>query len=124
MLHGVPPHNPLRPMTTLASNDRLRAARRLPTDVTASIRLPEDTAWVEFQSRNISAVGLFVESQLLFDVGTCCALEVPLPDGSRFRGHARVARLAWGDASTPGMGLEFLHLNDLDRRRLARVLGL
>lgn len=79
---------------------------------------------MEFETRDISAVGLFVASQLLFDAGTRCALDVPLPDGSRFRGHARVARLSWGDCEVAGMGLEFLHINDLDRRRLARVLGL
>jgi c-di-GMP-binding flagellar brake protein YcgR len=111
-------------MSHAAVPDRLRASRRVPVAVEARVRLPQDANWVPFETRDVSAAGAFLSSQLLFDVGTRCAVEIPLPDGSRFRGHAQVVRLDWGSSRTSaGMGLEFLHVPDLDRRRLKRVLG-
>jgi hypothetical protein len=111
-------------MSQATASDRLRTSRRVPVTVEARVRLPQDVNWVPFETRDVSAAGTFLSSQLLFDIGTRCAVEIPLPDGSRFRGHAQVVRLDWGSSSArAGMGLEFLHVPDLDRRRLKRVLG-
>ncbi|MFT4705872.1 MAG: hypothetical protein ACI81R_003587 [Bradymonadia bacterium] len=105
------------------TQQQMRLTKRIELRTEAKVRLPEDRQWLPFGARDVSVGGLFLESQLLLDVGTRCAVELPLPDGSRFRGHAQVVRLDWGEQDAPGMGLSFLETSDLDRLRLRRVLG-
>lgn len=100
---------------------RHREARRHVVEVTGRLRLPELLDWVAIDVTNISVAGAFLRTRMLLDLGARFAVEIPLPDGSRYRGHAEVVRHVLEGET--GMGVRFLHLSDLDRRRLRRILG-
>lgn len=112
------------PMMTPSSTPEVpsakhREARRHTLDTTGRLRLPELLEWVDIDVANVSVEGALLQSAVLLDVGARFAIQIPLPDGSRYRGHAEVVR----HAADKGMGVRFLHLSDLDRRRLRRILG-
>jgi hypothetical protein len=81
-------------------------------------------AGVRLDTTDLSEGGLFLRSDLLFEVGEDLTVEIPL-------GHGKVTvargRVAWvtrgtGKKASAGMGIEFARLSDHDRRALADSL--
>jgi Tfp pilus assembly protein PilZ len=72
-------------------------------------------------AENLSEGGLFLRSDLLFEVGEALILEIPLPNGTVTETPGRVAWVTRGEGRerTAGMGIEFARLSLEDRRALA-----
>lgn len=92
----------LVPVVVRAEGDRIEAGVRL------------DTA-------DLSEGGLFLRSDLLFEVGEDLTLEIPIGDGKVTVARGRVAWVTRGSGkkADAGMGIEFARLSAHDRRALA-----
>jgi len=81
-------------------------------------------AGLRLDSTDLSEGGLFLRSDLLFEVGEDLTLDVPLPDGKVMQASGRVAWVTRGTGKkgAAGMGIEFARLSAHDRRDLAEGL--
>jgi hypothetical protein len=81
-------------------------------------------AGVRLDTTDLSEGGLFLRSDLLFEVGEDLTLEIPLGDGKVTVAHGRVAWVTRGSGkkAAAGMGIEFARLSANDRRALADSL--
>jgi hypothetical protein len=80
-------------------------------------------AGVRLDTVDLSEGGLFLRSDLLFEVGEDLTLEIPV--GGKIA--VATGRVAWvtrgtGKKGTAGMGIEFAKLSAEDRRALAETL--
>ena len=81
-------------------------------------------AGVRLDTADLSEGGLFLRSDLLFEVGEDLTLEIPIGDGKVTVARGRVAWVTRGSGkkAAAGMGIEFARLSDHDRRALADSL--
>ena len=95
-----------------------RQTERLHHEVLVAYRTPDGflTDWAV----NISRGGLFVNTRSPLSVGTAVKLLISLPDGSApFDLQGRVSWAQAPDAGVvPGMGIEFLELDEAKRDRI------
>ena len=78
-------------------------------------------------SVNLSAGGIFVETANLLEIGDPVVLTFPLPRGQKMNVTGRVRWVSpFGrvDDPRPGMGIEFVGLNEKKRAHLNALLGL
>jgi hypothetical protein len=78
-------------------------------------------AGVRLDTADLSEGGLFLRSDLLFEVGEDLTLEIPIGDGKVTVAQGRVAWVTRGNGekAAAGMGIEFARLSAHDRRALA-----
>ena len=81
-------------------------------------------AGVRLDIGDLSEGGLFLRSDLLFEVGEDLTLEIPVADGKTTTATGRVAWVTRGTGkkASAGMGIEFARLSAHDRRALADSL--
>ena len=81
-------------------------------------------AGVRLDTTDLSEGGLFLRSDLLFEVGEDLSIEIPLGQGKVTVARGRVAWVTRGSGkkATAGMGIEFAKLSAHDRRALAENL--
>ena len=81
-------------------------------------------AGVRLNTTDLSEGGLFLRSDLLFEVGEDLRIEIPLADGNIAVAQGRVAWVTRGSGkkADAGMGIEFARLSAHDRRALADSL--
>jgi hypothetical protein len=81
-------------------------------------------AGVRLDTADLSEGGLFLRSDLLFEVGEDLSIEIPLSDGKITVARGRVAWVTRGSGkkATAGMGIEFAKLSAHDRRALTDSL--
>ncbi len=81
-------------------------------------------AGVRLDTTDLSEGGLFLRSDLLFEVGEDLSIEIPLGRGKVTVARGRVAWVTRGSGkkATAGMGIEFAKLSAHDRRALAESL--
>lgn len=81
-------------------------------------------AGVRLDTTDLSEGGLFLRSDLLFEVGEDLSIEIPLGEGKVTVARGRVAWVTRGSGqkATAGMGIEFAKLSAHDRRALAESL--
>jgi hypothetical protein len=81
-------------------------------------------AGVRLDTADLSEGGLFLRSDLLFEVGEDLTLEIPLGGGRTTTASGRVAWVTRGTGAkaSAGMGIEFARLSAHDRRALADSL--
>ncbi len=81
-------------------------------------------AGVRLATTDLSEGGLFLRSDLLFEVGEDLSIEIPLGNGKVTVARGRVAWVTRGSdkKATAGMGIEFARLSAEDRRALAESL--
>jgi len=81
-------------------------------------------AGVRLDTTDLSEGGLFLRSDLLFEVGEDLTLEIPVGGGKTTTATGRVAWVTRGTSkkSSAGMGIEFARLSAHDRRALADSL--
>ncbi len=97
--------NALVPVVVRAAGNKVQAGVRLDTD-------------------DLSEGGLFLRSDLLFEVGEDLSIEIPVGDGKVAVARGRVAWVTRGSGNkaSAGMGIEFARLSEDDRRALADSL--
>jgi len=105
--------------------DTRRFSRRdalLPVVVRAAGNRVE--AGLRLNTADLSEGGVFLRSDLLFEVGESLSLEIPLAAGETLAARGRVAWVTRGGsgAMPAGMGIEFEKLSPQDRRRLTQSL--
>ena len=78
-------------------------------------------AGVRLDTGDLSEGGLFLRSDLLFEVGEDLTLEIPMGNGNVTVARGRVAWVTRGSGAkaAAGMGIEFARLSTHDRRALA-----
>jgi hypothetical protein len=69
---------------------------------------------IHLDSTDISGGGVFLRSDLLFEVGDLLNLEIPLPAGP-LAATARVVRVSRGRDAAAGMGIELTSLTPEER---------
>ena len=81
-------------------------------------------AGIRLDTADLSEGGLFLRSDLLFEVGEDLTLEIPVGDGKTTTATGRVAWVTRGTGkkASAGMGIEFARLSAHDRRALADSL--
>jgi hypothetical protein len=81
-------------------------------------------AGVRLDAADLSEGGLFLRSDLLFEVGEDLSIEIPIGHGEVTVARGRVAWVTRGSGkkATAGMGIEFARLSSHDRRALAESL--
>lgn len=81
-------------------------------------------AGVRLDTTDLSEGGLFLRSDLLFEVGEDLTLEIPISEGKVTTARGRVAWVTRGSGknAAAGMGIEFARLSAHDRRALAESL--
>ncbi len=103
-----------------------RRYERKPTLLPVGVRAAGNKiqAGVRLDTTDLSEGGLFLRSDLLFEVGEDLTLEIPLGDGKTTTATGRVAWVTRGTGkkSSAGMGIEFARLSAHDRRALADSL--
>jgi len=115
----VPGDSGNAPPDSAPDSDR-RSAERVPVDIRVDYR-SEDT-FLFASIRNISEVGIFVETKNPLPMGTSINLEFELPGGDAV---AAVGRVVWvnpyrpdGENLNPGMGVRFVDLSDDARNQV------
>jgi uncharacterized protein (TIGR02266 family) len=115
-----------------------RQGQRVPIQVWATSHSPTEVRlWLDaeiarddfafcYSTQDISATGIFLQTDSPLPVGTPMELELTLPGGAGLlRLPARVVRVVLPEAAgagKPGMGLAFGDLTEEDRERLVRFL--
>jgi hypothetical protein len=81
-------------------------------------------AGIRLDTNDLSEGGLFLRSDLLFEVGEDLSIEIPVGDGKVTVARGRVAWVTRGSGkkAAAGMGIEFARLSEPDRRALADSL--
>jgi hypothetical protein len=81
-------------------------------------------AGIRLDTADLSEGGLFLRSDLLFEVGEDLSIEIPTGDGKVTVARGRVAWVTRGSGkkASAGMGIEFARLSDQDRRALSENL--
>jgi Tfp pilus assembly protein PilZ len=81
-------------------------------------------AGIRLDTADLSEGGLFLRSDLLFEVGEDLTLEIPVGEGKTTIATGRVAWVTRGTGrkASAGMGIEFARLSAHDRRALAESL--
>jgi len=107
-----------------------RRDRRVPLRVQVFVRNKEFEGTIFFYSANISTGGIFLESDLLFDVGTEFLLEFTLPLHPGFiraKGVVvwvtRPGVIGQERSDPPGMGIKFVEISDEDRKKLEEFIA-
>jgi uncharacterized protein (TIGR02266 family) len=95
---------------------------------TARVELRSAIAGLNETARtgNLSSGGVFIETTTLLDVGDSLVLTFPTLEGGGLRVHGRVRwTTPFGTLKDPrpGMGIEFIGLDETKRRRLAALLS-
>ena len=106
-----------------AQSDK-RRAKRWPLKVVAWVLGETWDGEVFFESADLSRGGMFLRSDFLLEIGTPLELWFSAPSTSEKLVVS--ARVAWIESDLaaekgPGMGVEFLNLNDAGRRFLATL---
>lgn len=101
-----------------------RSAKRRPLKLVAWVLGETWDGEVFFESGDVSRGGMFLRSDFLLEIGTPLELWFSAPGASEKLVVS--ARVAWIEARPeaekgPGMGVEFLNLNDAGRRFLASL---
>jgi c-di-GMP-binding flagellar brake protein YcgR len=88
------------------------------SDVAKKVRRP-----IRFSTADVSGGGVFLRSDLLFEVGELLTMEFDLPGGHHIKTQGRVVRVARGGVKDkhPGMGLEFVDISSDDRAAIVRL---
>jgi len=108
----------------MVSEDNKRRAERLHHDIPVAYRTVDGfiTDWAV----NISRGGLFINSRTPLPVGTIVRLIISLPDTAfPFDLKGRVTRVCEYDNKSnevPGMGVEFVDIDDDKRERIERFV--
>lgn len=103
------------------TSDR-RVHMRLPVRMLAALYDDTIPGEIGFLTHDLSLGGVFLESDLLFDVGSVLILLFEL-DGERHRvGGYVVWNRADPDTGTPGMGVRFTDMSTATREALRRFL--
>jgi len=101
-----------------------RKEARIAIEARFSARDLSGAGTLTFTTEDLSASGAFLKSDLLLEQGEALALQFDVPGTGAIHTPARVAwvrRFPQGDQA-PGMGVEFLALNDDDRAAMNRWL--
>lgn len=113
-------------MSPAGRTRNLRRYERKPTLLPVVVRAAGNKirAGVRLDTTDLSEGGLFLRSDLLFEVGEDLTIEIPLGDGKTTTATGRVAWVTRGTGkkSSAGMGIEFARLSAHDRRALADSL--
>jgi len=100
-----------------------RKFQRTPTELAVKVRAAGSRVegGIRLDSTDVSEGGVFLRSDLLFEIGEVLELEITLPEGAVVQATGRVVRAARRrDAeSVPGMGIEFTRMAMSDRRAIA-----
>jgi hypothetical protein len=111
------------PKTPAASADLRRSRRdreRLP--VLVSVRY-EDEGDCAFEVRDLSREGMFLCSDLLYELGDRVRLHVVLPGGHEFECGGEIVRVEVGlPGQGQGMGIAFVDLAEAHRDAIDRLL--
>ena len=113
-------------MTEAARTRNLRRHDRKSALVPVVVRAAGNKiqAGVRLDTGDLSEGGLFLRSDLLFEVGEDLTLEIPVAGGKTTTASGRVAWVTRGTGkkASAGMGIEFARLSAHDRRALADSL--
>lgn len=114
-------------MTKTGPRGNLRRYARSPLELPVRVAEAENSvnAVIEFDTQDLSVGGAFVRSDLLFEVGEELSLTLAFPDGREVTARGRVVRVAResGDEGVPGMGVEFVNLEDADREAIRALVA-
>jgi hypothetical protein len=81
---------------------------------------------VRFPSAEVTAAGVFLPADLLFEIGETLALQIQLPDGRAVRARGRVARISRRDpkdhVAAAGMDVELVEIAPDDRAAIQAQL--
>ena len=109
----------------VSQRDTRRFDRRdtlLPVTVRAAGNKVE--AGIRLDAGDLSEGGVFLRSDLLFEVGENLTVEIPIANGETLSAQGRVVRVSRGTKqnASPGMGIEFIQLSAEERRALITAL--
>ena len=103
-----------------------RKFHRAPTELHVKVRAAGSKieGGIRLDSTDVSEGGVFLRSDLLFEIGEVLELEIELPSGISVQASGRVVRVARrrDEQSVPGMGIEFTRMAMGDRRAIAESL--
>jgi uncharacterized protein (TIGR02266 family) len=104
-----------------------RKFQRTPTELAVKVRAAGSRVegGIRLDSTDISEGGVFLRSDLLFEIGEVLELEIALPEGPVVEATGRVVRVARrrDPESVPGMGIEFTRMAMSDRRAITDRLS-
>lgn len=99
-----------------------RIHARAPLSLVVQFRLTDMEQFMREIAVNISMGGMFIRTQTPHPEGARIYLQFQLEDGSKLiEGLARVVHVNGPDHEVPGMGVEFVNL-DQDSRRLIKSI--
>ena len=113
-IHFLPTHQ---------TENKLRSHYRYEYSVDVFVRPLRGGQSMLLESRNISPMGIFLNSPLLFDLGTEFILDFPLPDGSWTRSLAQITRHD-REPGAGGMGLRFSLSGRIEEQKLHNLMHL
>jgi c-di-GMP-binding flagellar brake protein YcgR len=100
-----------------------RKFQRTPTELAVKVRAAGSRVegGIRLDSTDVSEGGVFLRSDLLFEIGEMLELEIVLPEGGVIQATGRVVRVARrrAEETVPGMGIEFTRMAMSDRRAIA-----
>ncbi len=113
-------------MSQVPQPRKVRRYRRRSALLPVVVRAPGNRfqAEVRLDTVDLSEGGLFLRSDLLFEVGDDLSIEIPLGHGEVTVARGRVAWVTRGGdgKASAGMGIEFARLSENDRHALAECL--
>ena len=107
----------------MADKTERRVHPRLPLKMLVQYRLASMEEFLRDHAVNLSAGGMFLRSQEPLPEGSMVYLQFRLRDGSPLiEGLGRVVHVNPPEHPVPGMGIEFVNLDDDSRRRIDDIL--
>jgi molecular chaperone DnaK len=107
----------------MSSKER-RVHHRLPLRMLVQFRLHDMDEFERIYAVNISAGGMFIRTSTPHPIGAMIYLQFQLEDGKRLiEGLGKVVHVNPPDDPSPGMGVEFVNLDDASRLVIEEIVS-
>lgn len=107
----------------MSEQDR-REHPRLPLELLVQFRLPSMDEFMREYASNISVGGMFIRTGTPHPEGSRVYLQFRLEDGSKIiEGLGQVVHVNPPEANNPGMGVEFINLDDASRAFIEELVN-
>ena len=100
-----------------------RVHKRVPLRMLVQFRTVDLDEFMEKYAGNLSEGGMFICTEKAFEVGSNLYFQFHLADGSSLiEGFGRVVHVNGTDHPTPGMGVEFINMDDESREFIGAII--
>ena len=101
-----------------------RTSRRIPLKMLVQFRMDDMNEFLREHAVNVSAGGIFIRTSKPHPEGSMIYLQFCLTDGGKLiEGLGKVVHVNPPDSAAPGMGVEFVNLDDESQGTIDQIIA-